>query len=383
MMAAAATMLAACSQTDFVNEVPESAPQAIGFETVMKKTTRAGETAENSTAPYSWLLSDHHESFSVWGHKLVGDESTQVFNGVTVSRNVNSWTYITEDVNPVYWDKAASQYDFYAVAPVAADLDLWQLNNAADFDDSHKHYITTKKDFTVESHNAATYKSAATTGNATQSFKGLEKATDLMIAAPTTVQNANFGKDVQLNFIHILSRLNVTVTTNLDGVKITKIVVGNLKSTGDFNETGKFTDDATAVDAATLKAGTYKRWNLESDLVQYTAGEQELTSGLKLIAIESLVMPQLASYDGELDLHATTFENEEAYLYIEYTINGETYKRAYNLADTFNADGESDLALNEGWQYTLELTIGASVINFTTNVAEWANYTPGGLQEIM
>lgn len=380
-MAAAATMLAACSQSDFVNEVPESAPKAIGFETVMKKTTRADETAENSTASYSWLLSDHHESFSVWGHKLVGEESTQVFNGVTVSRNVNSWTYVTDDVKPVYWDKAASQYDFFAVAPV--DANLWQLNDAADFSTTHKHYITTKKDFTVESHNAATYKSAATTGNATQSFKGLDNATDLMIAAPTTVQNANFGADVQLNFIHILSRLNVTVTTNLDGVKIKNIVVGNLKSTGKFNETGKFTDDDTAVDAATLKAGTHKRWNLGDGLVQYEAGEQELTSGLKLIAIESLVMPQLANYDGGLDLHATAFAGEEAYLYIEYTINGETYKRAYNLADTFNADGDSSLALNEGWQYTLELTIGASVINFTTNVAEWANYTPGGLQEIM
>lgn len=372
MMAAAATMLAACSQSDFVNEVPESAPQAIGFETVMKKTTRADETAENSTAPYSWLLSDHHESFSVWGHKLVGDASTQVFNGVTVSRNVNSWTYITEAVKPVYWDKAASQYDFYAVAPVNASL--WKLN---DVDGTHKHYITTKTDFTVASHNAATYKSAATTGNVTQSFKGVENATDLMIAAPTTVQNANFGADVQLNFIHILSRLNVTVTTNLDGVKIKNIVVGNLKSTGTFDES------ATLLEGETLKTGTYSRWSLKDNLVEYEAGVQELTSGLKLIAIESLVMPQLASYDEQLDLHATTFDGEEAYLYIEYTINDETYKRAYNLADTFNADGNSDLALNEGWQYTLELTIGASVINFTTNVAEWANYTPGGLQEIM
>ena len=46
MMAAAATMFAACTQSDFVNEVSEEAPQAIGFETFVNKSTRA----ENSSA---------------------------------------------------------------------------------------------------------------------------------------------------------------------------------------------------------------------------------------------------------------------------------------------------------------------------------------------
>ena len=49
-MAAAATMLAACSQTDLVNEIPERAPKAIEFENgFVNKSTRA----ENSTSNYT------------------------------------------------------------------------------------------------------------------------------------------------------------------------------------------------------------------------------------------------------------------------------------------------------------------------------------------
>ena len=50
MMAAAATMLAACTQTDFVNEVPAEAPKAIAFENgFVNKATRSENSSSNYT----------------------------------------------------------------------------------------------------------------------------------------------------------------------------------------------------------------------------------------------------------------------------------------------------------------------------------------------
>ena len=51
MLAATTMMLAACAQTDVVNEIAvEGTPQTIGFETFANKQTRATNEAENSTA---------------------------------------------------------------------------------------------------------------------------------------------------------------------------------------------------------------------------------------------------------------------------------------------------------------------------------------------
>ena len=294
MMAAAATMLAACTQSDFVNEVPESAPQAIGFKTVASKTTRA----ENSSAEYTWGLADHHKAFTVWGHKLVGTDGINVFNGVKVSYSEGAWSYVADGVNLVYWDKGATSYDFYAAAPVKTDF--WTLNDNSTSNTIGDDYITTES-FTVQPHNAATYQESADE-NKTKSFYEVEDAEDLMIAAPANVvvAGSDLTQPVQLNFIHLLSRLNVEVTTSLDGVVIKNITVGNMNSKGTFNEKN------TLKEGETLATGTYSRWTLEDGLVVYTAGEKALNKGETLIAIEALVMPQLAGVE-TINLYDKTF----------------------------------------------------------------------------
>ena len=66
MMAAAATMLAACTQTDFVNEISTETPKAIEFEGgFVNKATRS----ENSNTSYNETFSDHHNTFAVWAYK--------------------------------------------------------------------------------------------------------------------------------------------------------------------------------------------------------------------------------------------------------------------------------------------------------------------------
>ena len=111
MMAAAATIFAACTQTDLVNPVPET-EQEIGFDNHVGKSTRAEITDEEALATEG--------GFVVWGYKtatagLTWDGTktiTTIFNGVNVYGEDGNWTY----ANKKYWDKT-STYNFYAVAP--------------------------------------------------------------------------------------------------------------------------------------------------------------------------------------------------------------------------------------------------------------------------
>lgn len=125
MMAAAATMFAACTQSDFVNEVPET-PQAIGFENHVGKSTRAEITNEATLSAEG--------GFVVWGYKtategLTWDGTktiTTIFNGVNVYGEDGDWTY----ANKKYWDKV-STYNFYAVAPFSPASGTYSVTNAA------------------------------------------------------------------------------------------------------------------------------------------------------------------------------------------------------------------------------------------------------------
>ena len=143
---------------------------------------------------------------------------------------------------------------------------------------------------------------------------------------------------------------------------------------------------------AAIKAGTTQRWKLveaitvtddasttttPAPVISYiNSTSKALTANADaIIAIEALVMPQTAGTE-TIDINTTTFTGKvEPYLYIEYKINSEEYKRAYNLAEAFkgSATTATPVAFNEGWQNTLNLTIGGDKITFTGNVALWAD----------
>lgn len=395
LLAASTMMFAACAQTDMVNEVvTEEAPQAIGFETFANKQTRAAEN--NATSSYSWSLSDHHTSFMVWGYKNV--TNAKVFDGVTVSyidtnsdSKADDWDYVSNSVSPVYWDKTATRYDFYAAAPAKASF--WTLNDNATSNDNTDDYITTAL-FTLPSHNQATYQASPTGATEVINDNGVE---DLMIAEQKIV-NKNVGKvygQVGLNFIHILSRLNVTVKATIDGVKVKNIIVGNLNSQGYFNEDPILGKDSEGNDVklttTDITNGTNQRWEtVEKNVSDPTAvipapvvsyqndTDQELTKNNSYLAIEALVIPQIAGVES-IDLNATTFTGkEEPYLYIEYSINGEDFAQAYNLADAFSLETTTPaFKFSEGYQNTLNISIGGNMIDFTGNVATWGNAVEG------
>lgn len=360
MLAAAALMFAACAQFDTVNEVPESEPQAIGFDTYAQMTTRA---TENNDGTYSDALKLHHANFAVWAFKNTStvpvfgaDPTTDPTTGTTV--NANDYSY--GDLK--YWDKTADNYYFYAAAPVTTVAPQWKLNGVTN--------IATQADgyFTIDDVLlAATNFRTTPDGTATTTFKGLGDI-DYMIAAPCTDKLTT----VSLHFIHILSRLNIIVkkatgltpdpTITLNSVKVYGI---NLK--GSFDES----------DAVATTAGSIARWTPASTPVttnQYAyASDLELSTSDKYV-IEGLVIPQEVAYTSALKSDGTG-DKTKPYVEVIYTINGEEFKAYYNLADVFNEATSNNIAFNEGWQNTLTITISPAGIAFQGDVSTWSGKT--------
>ena len=377
MLALASMMMAACANNDLVDDlVKEEVPQAIGFETFAQKATRATIDAENSNGKYSLDLNDHHTSFKVWGYKNV--QTGYVFDGKEVSFANSKWGY----TGLVYWDKAATSYEFYAAAPKDAGFTLNNNSNNVQNDD----YFEIKNNYTVTAHNIdnVAYQN---------SFVGTTNAVDLMIADKKNVPNSEFGSSVQLNFTHILSRLNITVSkaASMAGQTVTlnSLTLYNINNVGTFNE------NATLSTGTTLAGGTHERWTKKDtdsdgadDFTTYSAssnkvlkyiysGSGEVPSGATTTAeymLQSLIMPQTAAVE-TVNLNGTSTGLQEPYFTIVYTItdngNTEQFSASYNLASAFKVTGTNTLAFNEGWQNTLNITILPSSISFTGSVATW------------
>lgn len=397
MLAATTMMLAACAQTDVVNEIAtEETPQAIGFETFANKQTRAGDTpaaptAENSGAAYSWNLKDHHTDFFVWGYKNV--QSAYIFNGKKVTYSEITTTVDNKQVTTgkwgyiglAYWDKAASSYEFYAAAPATSSL--WTINKKDEATQSDD-YFTISNNYTVNAHNASTSNNQGTTFDCTykESFMGVDNAVDLMIAAPKNVSNGSFGQTVQLDFIHILSRLNITVSK--DKTLANQTVVLKSLTLSNVNNQGTFDESKEPTSPANLATGTHERWETNDDVttyssltevpLKYVSNETTIPSGATATPeymLQALIMPQTAGVQ-TVKLDGTSENLTEPYFTIVYTItdngNTESFTASYNLASAFGITGTNSLSFNEGWQNTLNITIKPTAIEFTGKVATWA-----------
>lgn len=367
MMAMAAAMLASCAQTGLVEEIAEEPQKAIGFSTFVDKATRAGDQAENSTATYEQGMNIHHETFKVWGFK--NTSTTAVFDAVDVkyvaaSTSVDGssilahWKYD----NLRYWDKAATDYYFYACAPASPFTFTGTQENG-------KFTIgTTGSEYEVEALNISPKSSEA----AQTSWKE-ETESDLMIAAPchldgTSLSNAYTGK-VGLNFIHILSRLNIVIKKygpSSTSIQVTNITIGNMKYKGTF-------DEGNGVANNTI--GTSSRWKKTNDKKDYSyAINYSVPSDKNNYVIEALIMPQATNLE-EVKLDGTETKNE-AYITINYSLTSgsitEDFTACYNLAKVFGITSGT-LDFNEGWQNTLTITLAPQAIAFTANTAPWVD----------
>lgn len=375
MMAMAAAMLASCAQTGLVEEIAEEPQKAIGFSTFVDKATRAGDQAENSTATYGQGMNIHHGTFKVWGFKNTSSDA--VFSGdvvtyVAASTSVDGssipahWKY--NDLR--YWDKAATDYYFYACAPTTAPFTFTGTQDNGKFTIG-----TTGSEYEVEALNISLQNSEA----AQTSWKGINES-DLMIAAPchldgTLLSNAYTGK-VGLNFIHILSRLNIVINeyeSTTTTITVKNITIGNMKYKGTFDEGAVVADNTI---------GTNSRWAKTTDKKNYSYDiNYEVPYDKDNYVIEALIMPQTTDVETvKLDGTGIT---DKAYIKISYSLKTgsttEEFKAYYNLASVFGLTGDQKLEFNEGWQNTLTITLNPQAIVFTANTAPWVEKTSGSV----
>jgi hypothetical protein len=378
MIAAAATLFAACSDNEMKNDVKEFNESVIGFSSYAGLQTRAADNNEDATN--LWNLEDHHTTFDVWAWKYFDGQwvSTAVYDKGTVSYANSKWT-----ADPLkFWDKSAEKYYFYAAAPSNASWVLNNNNTANVHDDDYLTYAN----FTLAGTNIAST-------SYTQSFSSVADV-DLMIAHNNEVARAAYNKanpdDVNEIFDHILSRLNVTVALNAGGdlatnnavVKVTNFEITgvNLKNKGSFDENANLGTDV-------LAEGTIKRWsslstdNVPYDLSGYDISSTALTTSALYIS-QYLIIPQaitsevLDRANGLKDTDADNIGDQAAahpYFVISYTINDEPYTAYYNLANAFGVAADGTLAFNEGWANTLNIKLDADIITFDAQVYEWTN----------
>lgn len=355
MIAAAATLFAACAETDLIDEVSvQEVPQVIGFETFVDKATRVGEES-NTTA-----LNLHHQSFKVWGYKMVPAIVT-AFDGVTITYNSNSTNNTTKwEYSPLrYWDKTATSYEFYAATPKDEN---WEIVTTSTIegttptttDLTANNYYLTLDGFTLEDHDATNQNSR---GNEVSYFNDSQINKDLMVATSST-KNAL----VDFTFNHILSRLDVTVAKEVnftETITVKEFQVCNL-----FGK-GNYTQKATPT------------WEtIDNSYITYNTGAVCEVSVDEKYLLQSLIIPQTATY-ASIDTDGSN-KGDYPYIWIQYTIQDETvanstpetFNAYYNLADVF---GDAALAITAGYRYTLGITISPNAIEFDGDVTNWVS----------
>ncbi len=215
MIAAAATLLAACASNDTFKDVEEQ-ESAITFNQVLNKTTRAYIENEASLAGEG--------GFIVYGYKKKTSEQNwtaaqTIFNGVNVkSTNGTSWSYD----NLRFWDKNGT-YNFFAIAPYNPTTGTYSLvDNTAP--EALKFKIT-----------------GAVSAKSTDSEDYLidrEGATNISGSYSGTSHEV-----VNIDFHHIMAKIDFKLKSTLSSGKIT---VTKLTMTGWDSGAGTFTQSLTA-----------------------------------------------------------------------------------------------------------------------------------------
>ena len=301
LMAAAATMFAACSQTDFVNEaavVESNASQTIGFEGFAGKSTRT-EIAD--------LTALKDVGFNVWGYTGTAPEDV-VFNGDNVDWSTTElkWSYVDGNTALKPWE-AGKTYLFGAIAPQTATGSL---------------------------SNAGVY----TINNAQSGLATDVDVTDYLVAETQSIPSSA-ARLVTLDFKHIMSKVSVTVTGSED-VKINRIQMKGWKTGA-----GTFTSDATPTWAITgdATADYFDVYNAGADTYEATT---TATAG----AASFLIVPQTATLTFLLTYKVGALEYEKPVVVTSQVL-------AQNTHTTFNFSVGAayilfDATMTTGWTTT-------------------------------
>lgn len=312
--------------------IDEQAPQP---ETTVETPIAFSIFADKATRAQATNLEAYHNTFAVYGTKENNGMQT-VFDEVTVTYQSgaeapNEWTY-----SPLrYWDKQG-KYEFIAYTPAAAPI---SYTLASDGKISGGKFATTGK-YTLIGQNIQ---------NGTSSEEkyvgfvgGTDKDTDIMLSDKATADGA-LKPIVNLNFRHILAKLNVALKTTPSFPSA--ITVKNITIT-DLDDTGEYTD-ATSWSSSSVDAN-YK--------LQYDDATGVVLTDKAAYFIESLIMPQ--AMDGKLTLI--------------YEITSGSYTESFTYVVDLDKVFTSSTKYEEGSNYTVTFTIDPSdPIKFDANVSVW------------
>ncbi len=371
LIAAAASMLASCSN-DLLLDNQDSAQEAIGFSSYSKNMTKADPTSSD--------LEFYHNTFVVYASKKsTVDESEirQVFDGgatslvtfVADAESPNEWTY-----SPYrYWDKQAT-YKFIAVAPNASIIKYtWNATASPLTELSGDFETVDATGYTLYGQNL---QKVSTQSEIKKGFTTSDQTTKKDVDLMTSDINTSHQTLVNLDFKHILAKLNVTVAKSsvlndadvyVRSVEITKLNDNGKYAESNYNATAE--PKVSGWNTISSKNAGYKLSYAYSNDTGATEGQgKELadytTKTVPNYFIESLVMPQ--------EVPNTT--DDAATLILKYrivtgsgaTAHTEDYTYKFNLSTAF-------ASFYDRYNYTLNFTINPSVITFDASVAEWGN----------
>lgn len=384
IVVAAAAMLAACSDTVKLNNdlTPATRAEKVGFAVYTEKATRADQT--NSVNLY-----DFYKTFDVYAWKTANDSVQSVFGHTPVEYftkdSLGTYVYKTDPAKPSdewgefgenkdwtkgwfyenvrYWDKLATAYNFYAIAPYeetpspAITIQDGQDNiTIGAADDRYK--VSTEKNLAV----------LGDTLTKNKMYYGFNK--DYMLADKFSTK----FQLVSLNFHHILTKFNVkiTLTDKYKGIQtftIKDLKIARLEDNAYFDFDTNMTTNGWHTDGTS----TYDL-QIKKDYILKNVPDtvQDSTEYSGYYWIQTLVFPQTltCSVDG-----AKATEPAGKYLYLEYTIGQETFRAYYDLAYVFGCTteaGHNTYDMEQGSEYTINIKVGPEPIEFEAKATKWA-----------
>lgn len=371
LIAAAASMLASCSN-DLLLDNQDSAQEAIGFSSYSKNMTKADPTSSD--------LEFYHNTFVVYASKKSTIDETeirQVFDGgvtslVTFDEGAeapNDWTY-----SPYrYWDKQAT-YKFIAVAPNASIIKYtWNASASPLTELSGDFETVATGGYTLYGQNL---QMISTQSEIKKGFITSDQTNKKDVDLMTSDINTSHQTLVNLDFKHILAKLNVTVAKssvlNDADVYVRSVEITKLNDNGKYAESNyKATAEPKVSGWNTIssKNAGYKLSYAFSDDTGATEGQgKELadytTKTVPNYFIESLVMPQ--EVPNTADDAATLILKYRIVTGSGAAVHTEDYTYKFNLSTAF-------ASFYDRCNYTLNFTIDPSVITFDASVAEWGN----------
>lgn len=312
-LAAAATLFAACAETDVLVDLSEkeNAPKAIGFETFADNITRADE-------PTTKPLQNYHESFGVWAYKTTSQDAVMDNYQVKHNDNTSAWEYAgVSDQTLKYWDKKAA-YSFYAYAPYAA----------SGVRVSSGKILIDKAEYAANE-NLQTWGTTKNTGVKFSVSK------DWMIADPISGYVA-YSNSVNEIFSHIMSKFIVKLQSNVANTKINSVSVSNVYGTGSYNGATWSVDGVTPKSISAVATDANPQMIVDANTSYYA---------MEYLLIPAAVAPKFS---------------------VNYTVNGDTYD-----VENISIDNIQTIDANTSYELTVKIDLG--VISFTAVATDFSS----------